>query len=89
MPVIKENVNCSPGVDGGRKCVRPRNAVTNVAVLSRGTFGTSEATKVLLNPVTGRRHQVAHSNLALWNLFDFVYVYLDFCKSFFIGKEFS
>ena len=44
--------------DGGKKCSRPRNAVTNVVVLSRGTFGSAEAAKVLLNPVTGCRHQV-------------------------------
>lgn len=62
---VGEDSEGDPGVrmcledDGVKeKCLRPRNAVTNVVVLSRGTFGSVEATKVLLNPVTGRRHQL-------------------------------
>ena len=61
---VGEDAEGDPGVrmrleeDGTERCSRPRNAVTNVVVLSRGKFGSEEATRVLLNPVTGRRHQV-------------------------------
>ena len=61
---VGEDAEGDPGVrmrleeDGTERCSRPRNAVTNVVVLSRGNFGSEEATRVLLNPVTGRRHQV-------------------------------
>ena len=61
---VGEDAEGDPGVrmcleeDGTERCSRPRNAVTNVVVLSRGKFGEEEATRVLLNPVTGRRHQV-------------------------------
>ena len=60
---VGEDSEGDPGVrmcleGGAKKCLRPRNAVTNVVVLSRGRFASEEATKVLLNPVTGRRHQV-------------------------------
>ena len=60
---VGEDAEGDPGVrmcleDGTERCSRPRSAVTNMVVLSRGNFGSEEATRVLLNPVTGRRHQV-------------------------------
>lgn len=39
-------------------CLSPRNCVTKILVLERGVYDTEFATKVLLKPVTGRRHQL-------------------------------
>ena len=39
-------------------CVKPRKAETKVYVLSRGTYRGDPATKVILKPKTGRRHQL-------------------------------
>ena len=39
-------------------CVKPRNAETLISVISRGLYQGEPATKVLLNPKTGRRHQL-------------------------------
>jgi len=39
-------------------CVKPRDARTKLLVLERGYFNGKSATKVLLAPVTGRRHQL-------------------------------
>ena len=39
-------------------CVHPRKAETRLIVISRGLHDGYPATKVLLNPVTGRRHQL-------------------------------
>ena len=36
----------------------PRNAETLIKVVSRGTYQGSPATKILLRPLTGRRHQL-------------------------------
>lgn len=40
------------------QCVKPRSARTRLLVLARGTYDGDPATKVLLAPVTGRRHQL-------------------------------
>lgn len=39
-------------------CVHPRHAYTDILVLERGICYNYPATKVLLNPLTGRRHQL-------------------------------
>lgn len=39
-------------------CLSPRRCETKVLVLERGFYETEFATKVLLKPVTGRRHQL-------------------------------
>ena len=39
-------------------CVYPRHADTKILVLSRGFFDGYPATKVLMKPGTGRRHQL-------------------------------
>jgi len=39
-------------------CINPRAARTKLLVMERGTFNGKPATKVLLAPITGRRHQV-------------------------------
>lgn len=39
-------------------CVSPRTATTRLLVLQRGLYDGREATKVLLKPFTGRRHQL-------------------------------
>lgn len=39
-------------------CKSPRFAKTMLLVLQRGIFGSFPATKVLLRPITGRRHQL-------------------------------
>ena len=39
-------------------CVKPRYAETTIKVLSRGYFQSDPVTKVLLTPLTGRRHQL-------------------------------
>jgi len=46
----------TPSCPGG--CVNPREASTDLLVLSRGTLGSKPGTKVLLKPLTGRRHQL-------------------------------
>ncbi|XP_076359150.1 RNA pseudouridylate synthase domain-containing protein 1-like [Tachypleus tridentatus] len=44
-------------------CSFPRKAVTQIIVLQRGLYANSPATKVLLKPITGRRHQLrVHCN---------------------------
>lgn len=40
------------------KCVNPRTSVTRLLVLERGVFDGYPATKVILKPITGRRHQL-------------------------------
>jgi len=50
-------------VEGGKK---PRQARTDVLLLQTGTYGDAPASKVLLSPYTGRRHQLrAHAALSL------------------------
>lgn len=39
-------------------CLKPRPCSTKLLVLERGTYDSEFATKVLLQPVTGRRHQL-------------------------------
>lgn len=39
-------------------CLKPRACRTKLLVLERGSYGGSPATKVLLAPITGRRHQL-------------------------------
>jgi len=46
----------TPAEDEG--CVKPRTATTRLVVLSRGLYDSELATKVLLHPLTGRRHQL-------------------------------
>lgn len=41
-----------------KNCVLPRTAHTRLVVLERGLFCYYPATKVLLQPITGRRHQL-------------------------------
>ncbi|XP_013787658.1 RNA pseudouridylate synthase domain-containing protein 1-like [Limulus polyphemus] len=44
-------------------CSFPKKAVTQIIVLQRGLYANSPATKVLLKPITGRRHQLrVHCN---------------------------
>jgi len=46
---------CTPARD---TCVNHRAARTKLVVLERGTFDGEPATKILLAPITGRRHQL-------------------------------
>lgn len=39
-------------------CTNPRNAQTRLVILERGIFMSYPATKVLLQLITGRRHQI-------------------------------
>uniref|UniRef100_A0A1B6L096 Pseudouridine synthase RsuA/RluA-like domain-containing protein n=1 Tax=Graphocephala atropunctata TaxID=36148 RepID=A0A1B6L096_9HEMI len=41
-----------------QSCLAPRSALTRLLVLQRGLYGDYPATKVLLRPITGRRHQL-------------------------------
>ncbi|XP_026813943.1 RNA pseudouridylate synthase domain-containing protein 1-like [Rhopalosiphum maidis] len=57
---------CAKEADGNRKmctvdeecCTEPRDAHTRLVVLERGVYMSYPATKVLLQLVTGRRHQI-------------------------------
>ena len=51
-----ENIRMVAGSDS--HCVKPRQARTKIVVLERGLYRKKPATKLLLSPVTGRRHQV-------------------------------
>ena len=48
-------------------CLHPRPARTKLLVIERGRFNGKPATKVLLCPITGRRHQVLLFNFELKN----------------------
>jgi len=39
-------------------CVKPRSAETKIHVLNRGTYQDDPVTKVIMEPLTGRRHQL-------------------------------
>jgi 23S rRNA-/tRNA-specific pseudouridylate synthase len=39
-------------------CVKPKNALTKLKILEYGKYKQQECTKVLLQPVTGRQHQL-------------------------------
>ena len=54
-----ENIRMVAGSDP--YCVKPKQARTKVKVLERGLYRGKPATKLLLSPVTGRRHQVTLS----------------------------
>lgn len=45
-------------IEGNPNCTSPRSAHTRLLVLERGIYATYPATKVLLRPITGRRHQL-------------------------------
>ncbi|XP_065331875.1 RNA pseudouridylate synthase domain-containing protein 1-like [Cloeon dipterum] len=45
-------------VGSDKKCIKPRNAHTRVQVLELGLYENYPAAKVLLRPLTGRRHQL-------------------------------
>ncbi|XP_075223360.1 RNA pseudouridylate synthase domain-containing protein 1-like isoform X2 [Lycorma delicatula] len=45
-------------ISGNECCISPREAHTRLLVIERGVYGSYPATKVLLKPVTGRRHQL-------------------------------
>ena len=51
-----ENIRMVPASDPG--CVKPKQSRTKMMVLERGLYRDMPATKLLLFPVTGRRHQV-------------------------------
>lgn len=59
-------------------CKRPRSAMTRLRVLELGTYDNYPATKVLLKPITGRRHQLRVHCSALGHTIvgDFSYRYL-------------
>lgn len=40
------------------RCQNPRRSITKVLVLDRGYYNGKPVTKVLLRPITGRRHQL-------------------------------
>jgi len=54
-PEMEKLRMCTPNQD---YCVKPRPANTRCVVLARGTFNSKPATKVMLYPSTGRRHQL-------------------------------
>jgi 23S rRNA-/tRNA-specific pseudouridylate synthase len=39
-------------------CIHPQNSITRVKVLEYGTYKGQDCTKVLVEPVTGKRHQI-------------------------------
>jgi len=39
-------------------CFKPQNAITKVKILEYGTYNGRECTKVLIKPITGKRHQI-------------------------------
>uniref|UniRef100_A0A1B6JPT6 Pseudouridine synthase RsuA/RluA-like domain-containing protein n=1 Tax=Homalodisca liturata TaxID=320908 RepID=A0A1B6JPT6_9HEMI len=45
-------------VEEDQSCLKPRSALTKLLVLQRGIYDGYPATKVLLRPITGRRHQL-------------------------------
>lgn len=47
---------CTP--NSGDFCKAPRNCETQLFVLEHGTYDGYNASKILLKPVTGRRHQL-------------------------------
>lgn len=49
---------CSAGETGQAFCVDPKTAKTQLLILQRGQYDGKAATKVLLKPSTGRRHQL-------------------------------
>jgi len=51
------NIKMAPA-DSPVCCDKPRDARTKLLVLERGLFRNKPATKVLLSPITGRRHQL-------------------------------
>ena len=44
-------------------CLKERAASTRLVVLQRGRYSGQPATKLLLYPTTGRRHQVGGMNV--------------------------
>ncbi|XP_048516265.1 RNA pseudouridylate synthase domain-containing protein 1-like isoform X2 [Athalia rosae] len=56
--VREKNGNHKMCTGGSAFCERPRNSYTALLVLERGTRNGKPATKVLLCPKTGRRHQL-------------------------------
>ncbi|XP_077284224.1 RNA pseudouridylate synthase domain-containing protein 1-like [Arctopsyche grandis] len=42
----------------GKNCLNPKKAQTKILVLEKGLFDGDPATKILLKPLTGRRHQL-------------------------------
>jgi len=53
-----ENMGHKMCTDEHWYCKRPRSAMTRLRVLELGTYDNYPATKVLLKPITGRRHQL-------------------------------
>ncbi|XP_014274671.1 RNA pseudouridylate synthase domain-containing protein 1 isoform X1 [Halyomorpha halys] len=54
----EKNGNHKMCVEDDAECLAPRTAFTRLLVLERGLFAAYPASKVLLRPVTGRRHQI-------------------------------
>lgn len=54
----EKNGNHKMCVEDDNECLAPRSAFTRLIVLERGLFAAYPASKVLLRPVTGRRHQL-------------------------------
>ena len=50
---------CTPAQES---CVNHRPARTRLVVLERGSYDGDPVTKILLAPITGRRHQVIINN---------------------------
>ncbi|CAH1402831.1 unnamed protein product [Nezara viridula] len=54
----EKNGNHKMCVEDDTECLAPRTAFTRLIVLERGIFAAYPASKVMLRPVTGRRHQL-------------------------------
>ncbi|RNA33690.1 RNA pseudouridylate synthase domain-containing 1 [Brachionus plicatilis] len=52
---------CTPFDISGKKienCVQPEKAISRVKILEYGTYKSKDCSKVLIKPITGRRHQL-------------------------------
>lgn len=49
---------CCPENENEKYCKNPRRAITKVMVLEKGYYNNKPVTKLLLKPITGRRHQL-------------------------------
>jgi 23S rRNA-/tRNA-specific pseudouridylate synthase len=49
---------CSPENENEKFCKNPRRSVTKLLVLEKGYYNNKPVTKLLLKPITGRRHQL-------------------------------
>lgn len=49
---------CTENSDNEKYCKNPRRSVTKLLLLERGYYNNKPVSKILLKPITGRRHQL-------------------------------